>query len=235
MITVDDAHGTTERQPQAASSWPRMRSALISAILCALVLLGVFEILPDPLMALNTPEIAWMGGARAASADTYVLYSLVGVIGLVVIGIFHLRIPRDRLLLVIPTFSLLPLYAITREQIARVEQVPAFHQNFAASCSALEDFALQVDQGLAPPIPSKLGSFDIVAYEKAGQAVVLYTKIDKYSRWGFVRFEGAPFRNGRAGLVGLEGDIANRTAIESIGTHWYVLFDHYWYVKRGWS
>jgi hypothetical protein len=191
--------------------------------------------------ALATPETAMYGPARFDAGLSCAVPYLAAMALLGLATLKHSFSKRTRALAVLPALTLLPVYAAHLDMMDRIEAVPAFHHSFVLSECDLDRLADAIESGEAVSLPALVGRFEIIRGEKLDDgAVVLYTKERKISEdreelWGFVRKESLGVDTGRATTVGLTGQVGKDHSVERLSGRWYVLYHHYWFIKRGWS
>ena len=178
------------------------------------------------------------GMARVAANVSCSIVFLVNAAILGAVALVHVFSRSHRVVVVIPVFALVPTYALYHRAIDQVEQVPALRENFALSEVELDGLADKILAGEESSLPQQVGRFVIVRYERLSDGVVaLYTKENPEHRemWGFIRCPDQIADSGPARLVGVPNKAGEDHLVERLKGDWFVLFHHYWFIKRGWS
>lgn len=202
-------------------------------------LLGIYVCMTLAVDRLCTPESARLGLNRMnAHVLSRALFgaSLFPLIGMTV---WNLHTRGRRRWFFIPLVAIACDIAMVRYFDTRIEQTPALRSALRESVGELEAVAEDVANGRAVSWPKQTGRFELIAGERLTDgSVALYTKarrgvFEEY--WGFVRIQDDSADEGPATLAGFGGEIGNRHRIERLEGKWFVLFETYWFVKRGWS
>lgn len=236
----DAVDGSTGAGTSSAARRPRLRLWTIvwTFALCAgcVMLSGItYERSAD---ALATPETAMYGPARTeADMDCAPVYFIaMGLLALATIK--HAFSKVTRALAVLPALAMLPVYAFHRNAMVCIEAVPAFHQNFSESETELDRLADAMESGGEVTLPASAGRFQIIRTERLDSgAVVLITKEGGVfdPLWGFVRDVKQKADTGPATIIGMTGRAGDNHCVQRLSRRWFVLYHHYWFIKRGWS
>lgn len=181
-----------------------------------------------------------MNGMALVEADVrnHLLAVLFSVV-LLTSAVIALLVRRFRRVAVIPLLGLFPLFHSCRVNSERITLTPAFVDNCTTSQIDLTTLAKQVKAGGHPAVPMQVGRFQIVRYEVLPTgAVVLITHEDlnwHSKMWGFVWYPDQPFSEDWASAVGFQGEAGSENRVKRILSGWYVLYNHYIFIKRGWS
>ena len=179
------------------------------------------------------------GMARVDAYNRNGIVFLSFAVALLLVGFGYWRNPRLSRWSVIPVLVLLPLYHTCRITAEEIDSTPAFQDNCIASESDLLAFAQSVKAGAKPTLPARVGRFQVTRTEVLDTgAVVLITHEEpnwNSKMWGFVWYPNQPFTEAWASAVGLSGKAGEDNRVSRLHVDWYVLFNHYVFIKRGWS
>lgn len=228
---------TVNPDGRAARPAPIIRDAAISIAFCASVVLML--LLVDPIDSMTTPETAFDDGEIVLADWIYVGRFFAGAFLLTFAALFHWRSRGSRILIGVPVFALLVLGFLTVEREAGLAHASVLRARFAASRVELDSLVARIAAGEQPPIGIRVGAFDIFAHEQVGDTVFIYTKTDdrREHRWGFA-YAPAVRENllrATASELGMAEPFGSRHSARPLGDGWFVIYNSYVFVKRGWS